>query len=184
MTLRVRTDKSNRRGTIHVLPVMGLDIGIFRLLASLVERIMESGTAVTMKTKTISILIYSLLVSTLAAGQVFAQVYHSPEAPGATGQPGDIISMAGKYQNYIYGIVKKIGKDQIILDKTRFGDGQVFRLERKTKFIDNGKRSTLAQLKVGDMVWIDAKIKKKTNEKIAKKVVTGVGPKAVSQQTF
>jgi len=31
------------------------------------------------------------------------------------------------------------------------------------------------------MVWVDAKIKKKSDEKIAKKVITGVGPKTVSQ---
>jgi hypothetical protein len=134
-----------------------------------------------MKTRITNVLIYVLLAGTLAAGQVWAQVYQSPESPGAAGRLENAISVAGKYQNYIYGVVKKIGKDQIILDKTRFGNGQVFKLERNTKFVDNGKRSTKANLQVGDMVWIDAKIKKKTEEKIAKKVITGVGPKTVSQ---
>ncbi len=134
-----------------------------------------------MKTRITNVLIYVLFAGTLAAGQMWAQVYQSPESPGAAGRPENAISVAGKYQNYIYGVVKKIGKDQIILDKTRFGDGQVFKLERNTKFVDNGKRSTKANLQVGDMVWIDAKIKKKTEEKIAKKVITGVGPKTVSQ---
>ncbi len=134
-----------------------------------------------MKTRITNVLIYVLLAGTLAAGQVWAQVYQSPESPGAAGRLENAISVAGKYQNYIYGVVKKIGKDQIILDKTRFGNGQVFKLERNTKFVDNGKRSTKANLQVGDMVWIDAKIKKKTEEKIARKVITGVGPKTVSQ---
>lgn len=134
-----------------------------------------------MKTNVTNVLIYCVFAGMLASGQVWAQVYQSPESPGAAGRLENAISVAGKYKDYIYGVVKKIGKDQIILDKTRFGDGQVFKLERKTRFIDNGKKSTKANLKVGDMVWVDAKIKKKTDEKIARKVVTGVGPKTVSQ---
>jgi hypothetical protein len=134
-----------------------------------------------MKTRITNVLIYCVFAGTLAAGQVRAQVYQSTESPGAAGRLENSISVAGKYQNYIYGVVKKIGKDQIILDKTFFGNGQVFKLERNTRFVDNGKRSTKAKLKVGDMVWIDAKIKKKTDEKIARKVITGVGPKTVSQ---
>jgi hypothetical protein len=134
-----------------------------------------------MRTGIANILLYTLLGGALAAVPAWTQVYQSPDAPGATGRLEDAISIAGKYQNYIYGVVKKIGKDQIILDKTRFGDNQVFKLEHKTRFVDNGKRSTLAGLKVGDMVWIDAKINKKTNEKTAKKVIMGVGPRTVSQ---
>lgn len=134
-----------------------------------------------MRTKVTNVLIYVFFAGTLATGKVWAQVYQSTESPGAAGRLENAISVAGKYQNYIYGVVKKVDKDQIILDKTRFGNGQIFKLESKTRFIDNGKRSTKANLKVGDMVWVDAKIKKKTNEKIAKKVITGVGPKTVSQ---
>jgi hypothetical protein len=134
-----------------------------------------------MRTRIGSVSFYALICAALAVGPGLAQVYRSTGAPGATGRLENAISTGGKYQNYIYGVVKKIGKDQIILDKTRFGDDQVFKLENKTRFVDNGKRSTLAGLKVGDMVWIDAKINKKTNEKTAKKVVTGVGPRTVSQ---
>ena len=134
-----------------------------------------------MKTKAVNVLRYGLLGCVLTAGAAWAQLVQAPNAPGATGRLEDAISVAGKYQNYIYGVVKKIGKDQIVLDKTRFGDDQMFKLEHKTKFVDNGKRGKLAELKVGDMVWIDAKMKKNTNEKIARKVITGVGPKSVSQ---
>ena len=128
-----------------------------------------------------NLLFYALLGVALATDASWAQVYQSPDAPGATGRLENAISTGGKYQNYIYGVVKKIGKGEIILDKTRFGDDQVFKLEHKTRFVDNGKPSTLAGLKVGDMVWIDAKINKKTNEKTAKKVITGVGPSTASQ---
>jgi hypothetical protein len=134
-----------------------------------------------MRIRIICIITGCLLGGMLTAGLVLAQVYQAPESPGAAGRLENAISVAGKYQNYIYGVVKKIGKDELILDKTRFGNGQVFRLDHKTQYVDNGKRSALANLKVGDMVWIDAKIKKKTDEKIAKKVITGVGPKTVSQ---
>lgn len=134
-----------------------------------------------MRTKAIDLIIYTLLGCVLAAGAGWAQVVQSPNAPGATGRLENAISVAGKYQNYVYGVVKEIGKDQIVLNKTRFGNDQVFKLEPKTKFIDNGKHSTLADLKVGDMVWVDAKMKKKTHEKIAKKVITGVGPKSLSR---
>jgi hypothetical protein len=134
-----------------------------------------------MRTRIITALFYALIGAALAAGPGLAQVYHSTDAPGATGQLENAISTGAKYKNYIYGVVKKIGKGQIILDKTRFGDDQVFKLEPKTRFVDNGKPSALAALKEGDMVWIDAKINKKTNDKTAKKVVTGVGPITVSQ---
>ena len=134
-----------------------------------------------MRAKAISVLIFGFLGFLLMPGTVRAQTVQSPDAPSATGRLENAISLAGKYQNYIYGVIRKIGKDEIILDKTRFGDDQVFKLDHKTQFVDNGKRSTLASLKAGDMVWIDAKLKKKTEEKIAKKVITGVGPKTVSE---
>lgn len=134
-----------------------------------------------MRTRIIYIIMWCSLGGMLTAGLAWAQVYQSPESPGAAGRLENAISVAGKYQNYIYGVVKKVGKGELILDKTRFGDGQVFKLDHKTKYVDDGKPSTLANLKMGDMVWIDAKIKKKTEEKIAKKVITGVGPKTVSQ---
>lgn len=134
-----------------------------------------------MKAKAIGILIFGSLSFLLMPGTVRAQTVQSPDAPSATGRLENAISLAGKYQNYIYGVIKKIGKDEIILDKTRFGDDQVFKLDRKTRIVDNGKPSNLASLKAGDMVWIDAKLKKKTEEKIAKKVITGVGPKTVSE---
>jgi hypothetical protein len=134
-----------------------------------------------MRTRLICIILCCLMEGMLAAELAQAQVYQAPQSPGATDRLENAISVAGKYQNYIYGVVKKIGKDEIILDNTRFGNGQVFKLEHKTKYVDNGKSSTRANLKVGDMVWIDAKIKKKTEEKIARKVITGVGPKTISR---
>lgn len=120
------------------------------------------------------ILAWGILACVLAVGNGLAQTVQSPEAPGARGRIENAISLAGNYQNYIYGVVKKIKKDELILDKTVYGNDQAFKLEHGTKFIRNGKHSSLAKLKIGDMVWIDAKLKKKTEEKIARKVITGV----------
>ena len=127
------------------------------------------------------ILAWGILACILAGGNGWAQIVQAPEAPGARGRIENAISLGGKYQNYIYGVVKKIKKDELILDKTVYGNDQVFKLQHDTKFIQNGKRSSLAQLKIGDMVWIDAKIKKKTDEKLARKVVTGVAATGAPQ---
>ncbi len=124
--------------------------------------------------KTTALLGCAILGCVLAAGNGWGQAVRSPGASSASGRFEDAISIGGNYQNYIFGIIQKIGKNELVLDKTRFGNHQVFKLKRNTKFIQNGKRSSLSQLKVGEMVWVDAKLKKKTQEKIAKKVVTGL----------
>ena len=98
--------------------------------------------------------------------------------PAKPGEPrfGNPTSTARAFQDYVYGVIKHIDKEGLIVDKTPFGDGQSFKLDRKTKFVHDGKPSTFQGLKVGDKVWIDKKVDKKTGEMTAKKVVTGVGP--------
>lgn len=137
-----------------------------------------------MKIKITNVLISAMLGSLMVAGAGWAQVVQSPNAPGAADRLENAISVAGKYQNYVYGVIKKIGKDEVIVNKTRFGNNQVFMLDHHTKVVKNGKHVKLAQLKVGDMVWIDAKLNKKKNEKIARKIITGVGPKGVSNKAY
>ena len=98
--------------------------------------------------------------------------------PAKPGEPrfGNATSTARVFQDYVYGVIKQIDKEGLILDKTSFGDAQKFKLDRKTRFIHDGKPSTFEDLKVGDKVWIDTKTDKKTGEMTAKKVVTGAGP--------
>ncbi len=79
------------------------------------------------------------------------------------------------FKDYLYGVVKSIGKTEMVLDKTALGDGQVFLLLPKTKYIHNGKPSSLANLKVGDMVWVDRK-KTKSGDMLARSVITGIEP--------
>jgi hypothetical protein len=89
---------------------------------------------------------------------------------------GDPTSIARVYQDYLYGVIKKIDKDEMVLEKTKFGVDQTLVLNSKTKYIRDGKPAAQDLLKVGDKVWVDVKTKKKTGEIIAKKVVTGVMP--------
>ena len=79
------------------------------------------------------------------------------------------------YQDYLYGVVKSISKTEMVLDKTALGDEQVFLLSPKTKFIHDGKPSSLENLKVGDKVWVDKK-KNKAGDMLARKVLTGIEP--------
>jgi hypothetical protein len=48
-----------------------------------------------------------------------------------------------------------------------------FKLNKKTKFIHDGKSSSPDAVKVGDKVWVDAQLDKKTGDSIARKVVSG-----------
>jgi hypothetical protein len=100
----------------------------------------------------------------------------TPDKPSS--RFGNPTSIARIYQDYVYGVVKKIDAkgNELILDKTVFGDDQVFKLQPKTKFIHDGKPSKLGQLKVGDDVYVKMHKNKKSGEMTAQKVVTGVLP--------
>lgn len=179
-----QTDNFRAAKSWHFEVKLQLDILTFRFLASVTRLLRGKGASELMKVKTICVLISTFWVFLLVTGMGWAQVVQSPNAPGATSRWENAISLAGKYQNYVYGVVKKIDKNKLILNKTRFGNDQVFMLEHGTKFVHNGKRSKLAQLKVGDMVWVDAKLNKKKHERIARKVITGIGPKGVSNKPY
>jgi len=73
-----------------------------------------------------------------------------------------------------YGIVKSVNKDEIVLTKTDAGLDETFKFTKKTKFVHDGKSSTLDSVKVGDRVWVDANQDKKTGDLVARKVVSGV----------
>jgi hypothetical protein len=84
-----------------------------------------------------------------------------------------------KYQDFLYGVVKELNKDAMVLTKTQYGKTQygtdpTFKFDKKTKFIHDGKDSTLQSLQLGDKVWVDAREDKKTGDLIARKVISGV----------
>jgi hypothetical protein len=99
-----------------------------------------------------------------AAG--FAQGTKTPE--NKTARFGNPTGIARKYQSYISGVIKKVGKDEIVLEKTRFGTDTSIKLDAKTKFVDNEKP--------GKLVFVDVKTDKKTRDMTAKKVVSGITP--------
>lgn len=96
-----------------------------------------------------------------------------PEKPD-NARFGDPTSIARGLQDDIYGVVKKIGKNEIILDKTKFGVDQSIRLDPKTKYVRDRKASSLDKLEIGDPVYVNVKTEKKTGVMTAKKVTSGV----------
>ena len=123
-----------------------------------------------MSTRFFLIVVAALMIAGSAPGQI--------SEPGKEGNArfGDPTSIARVYQDYLYGVIKKIDKDEMILEKTKFGIDKSIKLVPKTKFVHDGKPSALDQLKVGDKVWVQTKEEKKTGDLTAKKVVTGVMP--------
>jgi hypothetical protein len=96
-------------------------------------------------------------------------------APPQNGRFGSPDSYARVFQDYLYGVVAKVHRGSLVLDKTKFGVPKTIEVNRKTKFVRSGKRSSLAKLKLGDMVFVQTKKDKKTGGLIAKKVVSGMG---------
>ena len=92
----------------------------------------------------------------------------------STGRFGDPNSVAQKYRDYLFGIIKEVNPNEVILAKTKYGIDQAFKFNKKTKFTQDGKPSTFDKLKVGEGVYVDVDTDKKTGELIAKKVVSGV----------
>lgn len=120
-------------------------------------------------------ILLSLFAGFLAAGATgFAQ--SNQPRPAETARFGNPTGIARKYQTYLYGVIKKIDKDEIVLEKTKFGVDMTVKLLPKTKYIHDQKPNTLEQLKVGDQVYVDVKTDKKTGEMSAKKVVSGILP--------
>ncbi len=115
----------------------------------------------------------SLLGLTMAAEAAVAQQPQTPTAPD-TARFGNPTGIARKYQSFLYGVVKTVDQNEMVLEKTKFGIDQAFKFDRKTKFIHDGKPSAWDKLKNGDKVWVDVHKDKKTGDLIAKKVVTGV----------
>jgi hypothetical protein len=91
-----------------------------------------------------------------------------------TGRFGDPTSIAIKYRDYLLGIIKEKNPNELILTHTKFGVEHAFKLNKKTKYIQDGKASSFDKLKVGDRIFIDVDTDKKTGDLIAKKVVSGV----------
>jgi leucyl aminopeptidase (aminopeptidase T) len=87
---------------------------------------------------------------------------------------GDPTSIARKYQGFLYGVVKELNSNQLVLTQTKYGTDQSFKIDKRTKYIRDGKSSSFDNLKLGDRVFIDADKDKRTGNLLAKKVVSGM----------
>jgi hypothetical protein len=92
----------------------------------------------------------------------------------STGRFGDPTATARMYQDYQYGVIKAKNPNELILTQTKFGVDQSYKINKKTKFVQDGKPGSLDKLKLGDRVYIDVDTDKKTGDLIAKKIVSGV----------
>lgn len=112
----------------------------------------------------------ALCVATLAAAP------QSDKQPiiSKTGRYGDPNSVARKYQGYLFGIVKDVNANEIVLSKTKYGVDHPFKVTKKTKFTMDGKPSTFDKFKAGDGVYVEVDKDRRTGDDIAKKVAGGV----------
>jgi len=120
----------------------------------------------------IKLIFLTLILGTMISFPVQAQHDTPKNETARFGTPEDVSRV---FQDYLYGVVKTISKTEMVLDKTALGDGQVFQLSPKTKFIQDGKPSSQDKFKAGDKVWVDVK-KEKTGNMLARKVITGIEP--------
>jgi len=123
-----------------------------------------------MKCRTVILMVLFSVLATAGSGLGQRAEPRRPE----TARFGDPTSTARVFQDYLYGVIKNLDKNELVLDKTKFGIDQSFKLDAKTKYLHDGKPSSWDQLAVGDQVWVDVKTDKKSGEMTAKKVLTGV----------
>ena len=117
-------------------------------------------------------LISAVLLSLASAFGLLAQT-REPRKP-ETARFGNPTSIARQLQDLFYGVIKGLDKNEMVLEKTKFGVDQTIKLKAKTKYIHDGESSTFDRLKVGDQVWLQIKNEKKTGDMIAEKVLSGV----------
>ena len=117
----------------------------------------------------------ALTVTTVAVASLVTLTAAPQSTPiiSDTGRFGDASSIARKYQDYLYGVIKEKNPDELILTKTKFGVDQSIKLNKKTRITLDGKPSSIEKLQVGEGVYIDVGKGKKPGDLIAKKVVGG-----------
>jgi hypothetical protein len=124
-----------------------------------------------MRTRTMLLIV--LLTGALAAPALRAQDKKDTAKPD-NARFGNPTSIGRTLQDDIYGVVKSIKDDEIVLDKTKFGVDKTIKLEPKTKYIRDGKKSSWDKLKVGDPIYVDVKTNKKTKVMTAKRITSGI----------
>ncbi len=120
------------------------------------------------------ILMATILAAACLATLAAAMQSDKQPVTSSTGRFGDATSTARMYQDFLYGVIKEKNPSELILSQTKFGVDQTFKLNKKTKYTQDGKASSFDKLKVGDRIYVDVDTDKKTGEMTARKVVSGV----------
>jgi hypothetical protein len=120
------------------------------------------------------VIIAALLIAVAPA--VWAQRADDLPGPPQNARFGDPTLTGRNLQNYVYGVIKSVAPDQIVCNKTEFGDDQPFKIDKKTKYFRDGKLSTPNELKVGDQMWVKVRKEKKSGDLLALVVLTGELP--------
>ncbi len=107
-------------------------------------------------------------------GQDSAPLTTSDPPKQETARFGNPTSTARAYQHLKLGVIKEIKSDELVLDKTPYGDGQSFKVTPSTKFYHDSKKADLSMLKVGDQVFVQVKTNKKTGDLVVEVVAWGV----------
>lgn len=115
----------------------------------------------------------AFFVISIGASFLLATQTTEPRKP-ETARFGNPTTIARQLQDLFYGVIKGLDKNEMVLEKTKFGVDQTIKLKAKTKYIHDGETSTFNRLKVGDQVWLQIKNEKKTGDMIAEKVLSGV----------
>ncbi len=118
-------------------------------------------------------IIIALIVAAIGAALPLQGQTGEPRKP-ETARFGDPTNIARQLQDLFYGVVKNLDKNEMVLEKTKFGVDQTIKLSAKTKYVHDGEASTFQRLKVGDQVWLQIRNEKKTGDMIAEKVLSGV----------
>ena len=121
-----------------------------------------------------ALLVVALLTATPSAS--WPQRADDLPGPPQNGRFGDPTLTGRNLQNFVYGVIKSIGSDEIVCDKTEFGDNQPFLIDKKTKYVRDGQSSTSSDLKIGDKTWVKIRKDKKSGDMTALLVVTGEVP--------
>jgi len=122
----------------------------------------------------VTLLIIILRVLSPASGR--SQDRLPPTETGRFGNPSE--GTTEVFRGYLYGVIKSIDAGEVVLDKTKFGVDQTYKLDPKVKVVRDGKPSSRDTLKVGEPVYVQVKKEKKTGDQIAKKILVGVLPSA------
>jgi hypothetical protein len=113
-----------------------------------------------------------LFAGLLAASPALPQT-REPAKP-ETARFGNPTNTARQLQDLFYGVIKSLDKNEMLLEKTKYGVDQTIKLTAKTKYVHDGAASTVDRLKAGDQVWLQIKTDKKSGDLIAQKVLSGV----------